>query len=125
MNLVNINNAGSSTKSNERIVNLCYMIKQQINFLHAIMAILVGHKLSSPKRTENTEIDDAVGTVVLALLQGITSSAHTIIFLSESTGLHTRDCYGIARTIFETSINACYILAKGEAAARIKGVGDK
>ncbi len=117
MNLVDINNCGSSTQSNGRTVDLCHIIKQEINFHHAIMAILVGHELAMPARPENNKIDDDIGTVILALVQGISSSAHTILFLSESTGVHTRDCYGIARTIFETSINACYILAKGKDAA--------
>jgi hypothetical protein len=50
-------------------------------------------------------------------LQGMTASAGTLTRLSDSAGFHTRDCFGIARTINETAINICYTLAMGDEVA--------
>lgn len=116
MKKIDINsNAGSST--NNRIKKLSFVLLQEINFIHTLMAIVLGEDLIYPEREENTKVQGSVNSAILSLMQGVTSSANTILYLSESAGLHTRDCYGIARSIFETSLNICYIIAAGEKVA--------
>lgn len=109
----NIYTTVASSKS-DRIDKLCHVLKQEANYLLSLMAILVGHELESPKRNEKNDIDDDVGNALLSLLDGINSSALTVLYLSEKSGFHTRDCYSIGRSIFETAVNACYIIAAGK-----------
>ena len=59
----------------------------------------------------------SISQALVPIFQAIGSSSNTLVILSESSGLHTRDCYSIARSIVEASTNACYIIAKGEEAA--------
>lgn len=74
-------------------------------------------KEESPARTGRQEIDPTVASVTAPLLQAAGSSSNTLVALSGRAGLHTRDCYSIARSIIETLVNACYVLSEGSSAA--------
>jgi len=78
---------------------------------------MLGHKFASSLRDDEKPVEEDVSQALIPMLQAIGSSSNALVMLSESSGLHTRDCYSIARSIVEASINACYIMAKGEDAA--------
>ncbi len=68
-------------------------------------------------REEKTSVEPAIISALTPMLQTLGSSSNTLASLSDSPGLHTRDCYSIARSIVEAGINICYILAEGPSAA--------
>lgn len=51
------------------------------------------------------------------LLQGLGVSCNSVNIISRTNDMGLRDCYSIARSISETSINIAYIVASGEAVA--------
>ena len=93
------------------------ILGRQIRLIDALIAIMLDHQSASSLRDEEKHIEEDVSQALIPMLQAIGSSSNTVVALSESSGLHTRDCYSIARSVVEASINACYIMAKGEEAA--------
>lgn len=81
----------------------------------AIHALVTGSGIGD---RENLAASDEVARTVALMMQGMGSSCHSIIRLSEELGLSLRDCLGIARSVSETAINIAYILAGGEELAR-------
>src|ERR1035437_5838088 len=63
-------------------------------------------------------IEAEVFAVLPHLLHSLGTSSQTICDLSKTSGFHTRDCMGIARSVTELAINICYILSYPEAADR-------
>ena len=55
--------------------------------------------------------------VVLTMIYVTGISAHSVLKLTEGTGLQARDGYPIARSIIETVINIGFIMAEGDLAA--------
>lgn len=105
------------SSTNFRLKKLSFVLLQELNFVNSLMALAVGENLIHPKREETSQVEDNVSTATLTLMQAVTSSSNTILKLSETTGLHTKDCYIIARSIFEASLNTCYIFAAGNKVA--------
>jgi hypothetical protein len=64
------------------------------------------------------ETDEEVRSTIILMIQALGSSTHTIRRLIEKPGLEIRDCYTIARSISELSVNICYICTEGRAAAQ-------
>lgn len=60
-------------------------------------------------------------TIVVLMMQGIGVSIHSIVKLTATLDMSIRDCFGIARSICEGSINVAYIISGGsEIAARAR-----
>lgn len=97
----------------ECIDNLCLILKRYIRIIDSVIAITVGHPSSKSIRPEETPIPDQISQVSTLLFQALGSSSNTVLLLSESPGLQTRDCLSIARSIIETAINICFIIAEG------------
>lgn len=82
-----------------------------------LIAVVVGHESAASIREETDALPKPSVPVLALLLQAAGSSAHTLSRLSDLPGLHTRDCYSIARSVVEVAANICYIIAEGPAAA--------
>lgn len=109
--------SGAASNSNPRLKKLSFVLLQELNFVNSLLALAAGEDLVHPKRKETSQVEGNVNTATLSLMQAVTSSSNTILQLSKTTGLHTKDCYIIARSIFEASLNTCYIFAAGNKAA--------
>lgn len=107
----------SSAELADCLFQLATIVGQFIRIVDALIAVSVQHELALNLRTETTPLPDKVVKVLPLLLQATGSSTNTLLQLSSSPGLHTRDCYSIARTIFETATNICYIISQGDDAA--------
>ena len=108
----------SPSETLECIQSMRSILTRQIRLVDALIAIMLGHKSASALRDEEIDVEKEVSQVLIPMLQAIGSSSNTVVALSTSPGLHTRDCFSIARSIVETSINVCYIMAKGKDAAK-------
>jgi len=102
---------------NECQNTLCRILNQYIDIVNEIIAVTIGHESAIHLRQEQSQPESAVSSAITCMLLAVGSSSNTILKLSESPGLQTRDCYVVARLIIETSVNICYILAVGEEAA--------
>ena len=96
---------------------LLSILKRHIRLFDLLIGILVGHPGCIRTRKEKKSIEPNMISALTPMLQTLGSSSHTLASLSDSPGLHTRDCYSIARSIVEAAINICYILAEGSSAA--------
>jgi len=92
-------------------------LAKHVRLLDGLIAALIQHKSATALRSEEEAVPGELGSVLAPMLQAAGSSSGTLISLSKAPGLHTRDCYTIARSIVEVSINACFIIAEGPAAA--------
>ncbi len=88
-----------------------------IRIMDALIAVTIGHEAGRGVGPTSTPLSEAVAAALPLLLQATESSANTLVTLSASAGLHTRDCYSISRSIVELAVNVCYILSEGEPAA--------
>ena len=59
--------------------------------------------------------NEQVWVTIIPLLYSIKDSCDSISFLAERG--KTRDCFVLARTVFETIVNVCFISAKGDEGA--------
>lgn len=89
------------------------LTEQFIRLVDGLIATMIEHDAAKSIRTENVPIPDLVAQVLPLMLQALGSSSHTLARLSGKSGLHTRDCYSIARSIVEVAVNICFILAEG------------
>lgn len=106
-----------SKELNECINTLKLCLSEHIDICDKLIGYLVEHPSCVNLRKEKTSIEDNVIYTLLGLIQSIGSSSHTIVKLSDDIGLHSRDCYSISRSVVESAINSCYVIAEGEAAA--------
>jgi hypothetical protein len=90
-----------------------------IAIVEGLIAVVVGHESAASIREETDPLPEPSVPVLALLLQAAGSSAHTLSRLSDLPGLHTRDCYSIARSVVEVAANICYIIAEGPAAAEL------
>lgn len=51
--------------------------------------------------------------VIWVLMRGVATSIRSVLLLTAEFSMGIRDCYGIARSIFEGSVNVAYITAVG------------
>lgn len=92
-------------------------LSKYIKLLNLIIGVISDEPSCINKRKENTKPDKQVITALVFMLLGVGSSSNTLLLLSRKSGLHTRDCYVIARTIIEGAINICYIISEGKEVA--------
>jgi hypothetical protein len=92
-------------------------VQGHTHFIDSLIGFMIGHESAKHLRDTPMQMDADLAQVVYAMLQSAGSSAHSLVLLSDKPGLQTRDCYGIARSIVESAVNACYFLAEGPAAA--------
>jgi hypothetical protein len=90
---------------------------QFLTLINALIAVSINHESVSSLREETNSLPVAVAEVLPLLLQAAGSSSNTLVQLSSKSGLHTRDCYSIARSVVEVATNICYIMAEGPDAA--------
>lgn len=93
------------------------ILSQYIETIDGLIAVVVGHESAATIRSETGEIPSACIPVLALMLQAAGSSSHTLVRLSDGPGLHTRDCYSIARSVVELAANICYVVASGPEAA--------
>jgi hypothetical protein len=102
----------------ESIQQMRIVLKQRNRLMDALIAVLVQHPSFSQFRSETTAIPAPVPRALVPILQAIGSSTHTIVKLSEvAPSFQTRDCYSIARSVLELSVNACFLMAGGPTVA--------
>ncbi|MBK9745978.1 MAG: hypothetical protein IPO91_04290 [Chloroflexi bacterium] len=87
---------------------------QLLRIVDALIAVTVEHEAGLALRRETKQLPEKVMQPLFFLLQAVGASTNTIVKLSDSVGMHTRDCYPIARSVVETAVNVCYIMAQGE-----------
>ena len=92
-------------------------LQDHVRLLDLLIAVLIKHKSVAEFRLEVHDVSDEMASVLVPMIQAAGSSSSTLTTLSEAPGLHTRDCYGISRSIVEIAVNICYIIAEGETAA--------
>ena len=93
------------------------ILEQFIRIVDALIAVTVDHESAASLRQERAPIPNQVAEAVPLMLQAVGSSSYTLVRLSDAPGLHTRDCYSIARSIVELAVNICYIIAEGPTVA--------
>jgi uncharacterized protein YheU (UPF0270 family) len=93
------------------------ILSEYITTIDGLIAIVIGHESSAALRSEKGAVPGACVPVLALMLQALGSSSHTLVRLSDRPGLHTRDCYSVARSIVELAANICYVIASGPAAA--------
>ena len=76
--------------------------------------LLLDQRGERPLRSGDREVLQIVRTMIH--VTGI--SGHSILKLTEEVGLSTRDCFPIARSIVESTINIIFIMARGKVAAQ-------
>ncbi len=94
------------------------IIRGHIKLINLLSGILIDHPGSLIHRKEKASIPGTIKAILFPSLVALSSSCTTILKLSTVPGLQTRDCYGIARSIIELSINLSYILAEGPPLAK-------
>ena len=57
--------------------------------------------------------DQETARVSWVLMRGVATSMRSVLLLTASFDMSIRDCFGIARSIFESSVNVAYIAAVG------------
>lgn len=92
-------------------------VRQFTELLDTLIAITCDLGFAKSMRKENITIPDQIKQTLPLMLMAAGSSSHTLLQLSELPGLQTRDCFSIARSIIEISVNICYIIAEGSDAA--------
>jgi hypothetical protein len=93
------------------------IVEQFIRLVDGLISVTIENETVKDIRTEDTPILNSVAQVLPLMLQALGSSSYTLTRLSGTSGLHTRDCYSIVRSIVEIAVNICYILAEGSTAA--------
>jgi uncharacterized protein DUF5677 len=107
-----------SKELKECINTLKQCLDEHIGVCSKLTGYLINHPSCVDLRKEQTIVEDSVIYTLLGLMQGLGASSHTIVRLSDDIGLHSRDCYSISRSIVESAINCCYVIAEGEIAAK-------
>jgi hypothetical protein len=106
-----------SPELSECIQTLRSVLENHIRLIDELIAVCIGHESATAIRQEQNQIDPVVSSALVPMLQAIGSSSNTLVWISNAPGLHTRDCYSIARSILEGCVNTCYIMAEGRDAA--------
>jgi hypothetical protein len=101
----------------ECLAQQCVVLSEYIRTIDSLIAVLMGHESAANIRREAGHIPAPCVPVLALMLQTLGSSSHTLVRLSDRPGLHTRDCYAIARAIVELAANICYVAASGPEAA--------
>jgi len=107
-------NHGLSFSLDGRLALLRAILERQTRLSSLFVGNLIGHPAGEDYSTRN-EIEEDVKHVLTLMLQAICSSATSLLLLlKEESGLRTLDCYSITRSIVESAINICFIVAKGK-----------
>jgi len=93
------------------------VLNGMIRIIDGIIAGTVGHPSAQPALTEAFYRRPKTQRVLPAMLQALGSSCNTLLRLSDTPGLQSRDCFSICRSVVEVAVNICYICAEGEGAA--------
>lgn len=101
-----------------KIEELTEILGESLHVAGLINAILVDLEFARGLRNNKDSIDEKVAYVINYLILGMGITANTVKELSFTPGLKTKDCYPLARTVLETSVNVSYILAMGRTAAK-------
>ncbi len=100
---------------NDCIQHLRSSLKMFLNLNNTLISVLIKHPCVA--NLESGEVEEEVSSTLAPMLQAIGISCNSLINLSEDSGLQTRDCYSICRSVVECAINVCYIIAEGKSTA--------
>lgn len=98
----------------EHIRALLLELTEHIGF--AMHCLATGDKVSN--KVKFVENGDVIKTIYF-MIDALRSSTKSIIKLTDTFDMGIRDCFGIARSISESAINVCYIIAAGDEAASL------
>lgn len=104
----------TTERISDSVSDLNDILGAQIDLIGTLLAALVGAP-NFPKT--KTKVEDDVAAVVGMLCQGAGSSCMSIR-RNHKPGYETRDCFILARSVIESLINCCYVLAEGPVAAQ-------
>jgi len=102
----------------ECIIALRALLMRQTRVVDALIHEIISAERLRPSDESQTTLPKSARSILPLMIQGAGSSCHTILCLSSQPDLPIRDCFPIARSIIETIINVCFILARGEEAAK-------
>ena len=95
------------------ISELNEVVESQLRLMGALIGTIMGlPKFEPPEK----KVEGNIGAVIVPLCQGAGSSIAAMQAFPEP-GLRTRECYLMARSVVESLINCCYIIAEGPPAA--------
>jgi hypothetical protein len=106
-----------STELLNCVQHLRTVLASSIRVIDALIAVSLRAAPTDDLREEATLVPDSVKDAIPFMMEAIGASSHTLVRLSEAPGLHTRDCFSIARSVVELAVNICYIIAEGPPAA--------
>lgn len=118
--MVEIKTVKSKLSPNQKrcIEILSSILNKDLSLLALLMGILMDRPECVETRKEKNKVEPEMNSVIFSMVYAIGISVNTLVSLSKTPGLHTRDCYSIARSIIEASVNICYILSVGVSAAK-------
>jgi hypothetical protein len=93
------------------------VLAEMIRLVDGIIAGAIGQRAAPVGLSESFSRRPETQRVLPIMLQALGSSSNTLVRLSDSPGLQSRDCFSICRSIVELAVNVWYILAEGEGAA--------
>lgn len=106
-------NQSTSAELINAISGMRTVLESQVSLIGTVLAALVD--APGYDKTEK-EVEPKVATTVGMISQTAGSSCQTVTKFRQP-GYETRDCFIIARSIVESMINCCFILAEGPKAA--------
>lgn len=96
------------------ISELNEVIECQLRLVGALIGTIMGLPDLEPP---DNKVESEIGSVIVPLCQGAGSSVAAMQAFPKP-GLRTRECYLMARSVVESLINCCYILAEGPPVAK-------
>ncbi len=93
------------------------VLEKHAQLLSLIIGIIMGHPACTGAREEQNPIEPPVSNVIGLMLISLGNSIMTLIALSNPPSLKSKDGLSVARSVVESSINICYILAGGSSIA--------
>jgi len=103
-----------SNQRRETFIQLREVIGRVLKILNILLGVLADVNPINKKRTEKYEIPPLEESVITPMINSAASTCSTILNLSQEIGLKTKDCYSLARSVVELSINICYIIVNGK-----------
>jgi hypothetical protein len=94
------------------------VLRKQIGLIDCLIEAIFQPDMPPPEWRPGKVPSEPLKNILYFMLQGAGSSCHSVLVLTEhGVSLRVRDCFCIARTVIETILNICYILAAGDEAA--------
>ena len=102
----------------EAIARLRKILEAQLRLVNQVIHIINRSKGYVPPDHIKNGFSERAREIIPLMIQGAGTSCHTLIKVSKGSELQVRDCFPIARSIVESIVNVCFILAQGDKAAK-------